>query len=94
MNYFNQHKLKLVEWPSLSPDLNIIGTLWVDLKHAVHARWPNNIAELQAVCKAEWVKNPETRIGRVLADYKRGLQAVICHFYFINRNYILLYYYI
>ena len=42
-----QKKIRLLEWPSQSPDLNVIEMLWHDLKRAVHTRHPNNIAELK-----------------------------------------------
>ena len=77
MDDLKRHKLKVLEWPSQSPDLNIIENLWVDLKRAVHARRPKNIAELEAFCKEEWEKIPNTRIERLLAGYKKRLQAVI-----------------
>lgn len=37
MDYLRRRKLKVFEWPSRSPDLNIIENLCVDLKKAVHA---------------------------------------------------------
>ena len=59
------------------PDLNIIENLWRDLKHAVHARRPNNISELEVFCQEEWGKIPKARIERLFADYRKHLQAVI-----------------
>ncbi|KAF7640594.1 hypothetical protein LDENG_00031440, partial [Lucifuga dentata] len=41
-----KNKMKVLEWPSQSPGLNPIGMLWHDLKQAVHARKPSNVAEL------------------------------------------------
>ncbi|CAJ0951919.1 unnamed protein product [Ranitomeya imitator] len=43
-----QNKVKILEWPSQSPDLNIIEPLWGHLKRAVHARQPRNLQELEA----------------------------------------------
>uniref|UniRef100_A0A3Q3KMZ5 Tc1-like transposase DDE domain-containing protein n=1 Tax=Monopterus albus TaxID=43700 RepID=A0A3Q3KMZ5_MONAL len=77
MEYLKRRRLKVLEWPSQSPDLNIIENLWVDLKRAVHARRPKNITELEAFCKEEWEKIPSTRIERLLAGYEKCLQAVI-----------------
>ena len=44
--WLQQKKIRLLEWPSPSPDLNPIEMLWHDLKRAVHTRQPKNIAEL------------------------------------------------
>ncbi|KAK3532434.1 hypothetical protein QTP86_018076 [Hemibagrus guttatus] len=47
-------RVKVLEWPSQSPDLNIIEPLWGDLKHAVCARQPRDLQELEAFCPEEW----------------------------------------
>ncbi|KAM8960645.1 olfactory receptor 5V1-like [Pelodytes ibericus] len=48
----------MLEWPSQSPDLNRIETLWSDLKIAVHKRKQSNLNELEQFCKDEWAKIP------------------------------------
>ena len=40
-------------------------------KHAVHARCPKNITELEALFKEERVHTPKTRKQRLLAAYKK-----------------------
>lgn len=45
-----------------SPDLNFIQNVWIDLKHAVHARNPSILTELEPFCIQEWVKIPPARI--------------------------------
>ncbi len=54
--WLKKNKIKTLEWPSQSPDLNPIEMLWHDLKKAVHARKPSNVAELQQFCQDEWAK--------------------------------------
>ena len=56
--WLQQSKIHLLEWPSQSPDLNPIETLWHDPKRAAHTRNPNNISELEQFCKEEWSKIP------------------------------------
>ncbi|MBN3290480.1 TCB1 transposase, partial [Polypterus senegalus] len=75
--WLKKNKMKTLEWPSQSPDLNPIEMLWHDLKKAVHARKPSNKAELQQFCKDEWAKIPPERRKRLIASYRKRLIAVI-----------------
>ena len=54
--WLQQKKIRLLEWPSQSPDLNPIEMLWHDLKRAVHTRHPKNIVELKQFRNEEWSK--------------------------------------
>uniref|UniRef100_A0A803JW23 Tc1-like transposase DDE domain-containing protein n=1 Tax=Xenopus tropicalis TaxID=8364 RepID=A0A803JW23_XENTR len=75
--WLKKNKMKTLEWPSQSPDLNPIEMLWHDLKKAGHARKPSNKAELQQFCKDEWAKIPPERCKRLAASYRKRLIAVI-----------------
>ncbi|KAI4882864.1 hypothetical protein NFI96_000893 [Prochilodus magdalenae] len=43
-DWLKKNKVKTLEWPSQSPDMNPIEMLWYDLKKAVHAGKPSNVA--------------------------------------------------
>ncbi|KAK3535396.1 hypothetical protein QTP70_012260 [Hemibagrus guttatus] len=75
--WLKKNKMKTLEWPSQSPDLNPIEMLWHDLKKVVHARKPSNVAELQQFCKDEWAKIPPQRCNRIIASYRKHLIAVV-----------------
>ncbi|KAK1795605.1 hypothetical protein P4O66_001100 [Electrophorus voltai] len=75
--WLKKNKMKTLEWPSQSPDLNPIEMLWHDLKKAVHAHKPSNVAELQQFCKDEWAKIPPQRCKRLVASYRKRLIAVV-----------------
>ncbi|KAK3509142.1 hypothetical protein QTP70_020254, partial [Hemibagrus guttatus] len=75
--WLKKNKMKTLEWPSQSPDLNPIEMLWHDLKKVVHAQKPSNVAELQQFCKDEWAKIPPQRCNRLIASYGKRLIAVV-----------------
>ena len=64
--------LNVLEWPSLSPDLNQIEHLWRDPKIAVQRH-----TELERICREEWEKLPKYRSAKLVASYPRRLEAVI-----------------
>ncbi|XP_054617690.1 3-keto-steroid reductase isoform X2 [Dunckerocampus dactyliophorus] len=68
--WLKKNKMKTLEWPSQSPDLNPIGMLWHDLKKALHAGKPSNVAELLQFCKDEWVWNRLTAIKEGMLYYR------------------------
>ena len=77
LNWFQRKKIKLLEWPSQSPDLNPIENLWKELKIRVHRRGPWNLQDLKTVCVEEWAKITPEQCMRLVSPYIRRLEAVI-----------------
>ncbi|CAJ0927775.1 unnamed protein product [Ranitomeya imitator] len=76
-HWLQQNKVKVLEWPSQTLDLNIIEPLWGDLKHAVHARQHRNLQELEAFCQEEWAALPPEKIKNLIHNYHKRLLVVI-----------------
>ncbi|KAG2457243.1 TC1A transposase, partial [Polypterus senegalus] len=75
--WLQDNSVNVLEWPSQSPDLNLIEHLWRDLKMDVHQCFPSNLMELERCCKEEWVKLAKDRCDKLVASYSKRLQAVI-----------------
>ena len=75
--WLQNKNVKVLEWPSLSPDLNPIDNLWKDTKIAPHRLSPSNLTELEQICKEEWEKFSKSRCAKLMQTYPRRLKAVI-----------------
>ena len=76
-NYLQKSKVKVIDRPAQSPDLNPIKNLWGELKQRVHARKPSNLKELEDYAKEEWASIPKEMCFKLVQNYPKRLQEVI-----------------
>uniref|UniRef100_A0AAZ3QYT6 Tc1-like transposase DDE domain-containing protein n=1 Tax=Oncorhynchus tshawytscha TaxID=74940 RepID=A0AAZ3QYT6_ONCTS len=74
--WLKKKHIKVLEWPSQSPDLNPIENLWRELKVRVAKRQGRNLNDLEN-CKEEWDKIPPEMCANLVANYKKRLTSVI-----------------
>ena len=67
------NNVKVLEWPSQSPDLNPIENVWTELKKCVQSRRPTNVTQLHQLCQEEWAKFHPTYCGKLVEGYLKHL---------------------
>lgn len=77
--WFSRHKIRLLDWPPYSPDLNPIENIWRLLKQRVAARKCKTIVELRHVIREEWKSIPTETVKNVIASIPRRLKEVIAN---------------
>ncbi len=77
--WLKKKHIKVLEWPSQSPDLNLIENLWRELKVRVAKRQPRNLNDLERICKEEWDKIPPEMCANLVTNYKKHLTSVIAN---------------
>ncbi len=68
-------KLKVMEWPSMSPDLNPIAHMWGVLKWKVEKHHVSNIHQLRDVIMEEWKRMPATTCAALGNYMPRRIKA-------------------
>ena len=70
-------RVKVMDWPSMSPDLNTIEHLWGILKRKVEVRKVSNISQLRDVVMEEWMSIPVATCEALLNSKPRRVKAVL-----------------
>ena len=70
------NKINILQWPSQSPDLNLIENLWVELKRSVKKHTTKNVKDLERICREEWCKIPPNVFLNLVKNYRKRLNVV------------------
>uniref|UniRef100_A0AAZ3SBX6 Tc1-like transposase DDE domain-containing protein n=1 Tax=Oncorhynchus tshawytscha TaxID=74940 RepID=A0AAZ3SBX6_ONCTS len=75
-NWLKDNKVKVLEWPSQSPDPNPIENVWAELKKRVQARRPTNLTQLHQLCQEEWAEVHPMYCRKLMEGYPKRLTQV------------------
>ena len=79
--FLKKLKVKVMRWPSMSPDLNPMGVfkpyehLWGILKRKVEERQVSNIRQLREIIMEEWKNIPATTCAALVNSMPRRVQV-------------------
>ena len=74
--WLKDNQVKVLEWPSQSPDLNSIENVWAEMKKCVRARRPTNLTQLHQIWQEELAKIHPTYCGKLMEGYLKRLTQV------------------
>jgi hypothetical protein len=75
--FLQKQKVKVMKWPSMSPDLNPIEHLWGIFKRKVEERQVSTIHQLCDVIMEEWKKLPAATCSTLVNSMPTRIQAVL-----------------
>jgi transposase len=77
--WFKDHKIKVLDWPAQSPDLNPIEHLWAELEKRLNSyeNHPSSMTALWERVEEEWEKIPKEVCMNLIESMPRRLEAVI-----------------
>jgi len=79
MNFLETKNVRVLDWPSRSPDLNPMENLWSELTHRVygHGRQYRNKRELETAIHEEWSKIPLSTLRNLTDSMKNRIFQVV-----------------
>jgi len=76
-DFIKEKRIKVIDWPSNSPDLNPIENLWQIIKDKVERRMPKNIEELKEFLMEEWEATPNETVINLVRSMKNRCELVL-----------------
>ena len=70
-------RVKVMDWPSMSPDLNPVEHLWGILKRKVEVRKVSNIRQICDVVMEEWKSIPVATCEALVNSMPRRIKSVL-----------------
>ena len=75
--FLKSKKIRILDWPGNSPDLNPIENLWSILKDKVSEKQPTSAKMLEQAIKEVWVRELSNECQSLVESMPRRLEAVI-----------------
>lgn len=71
------HHIKALPWPSMSPDMNPVENFWSLLKIKVADRRPTTLKGLKRAIQKEWTQLPQELASNLISSMERRIRSLI-----------------
>lgn len=75
--FLQDRHVRVMPWPSKSPDLNPIENVWDHIGRRVHAQHPQNLRQLADVIQQEWLLIPQEYLDTLVSSMHPRITAVL-----------------
>lgn len=77
MRWFSNNRIKVLTWPSGSPDLSPIENIWSIMKKSLRKKLPNTESELKLIIQEEWNSITTNQCQMLINTMRNRLDSVI-----------------
>ncbi len=77
--FLRGRRVRVLDWPPLSPDISLIENAWAELKRVVKAKRPRSAEQIKRQAKIAWTKlvNDRPYVCALFASMPGRMQAVV-----------------
>ena len=76
-DFFEKNEIKVLNWPSQSPDLNPIEHLWDYIKREIRKRQPSSVKEMKEKIKEIWNEVPKEFCKKLVDTMPKRIEEVM-----------------
>ena len=76
-DFIVENKIRFIDWPSNSPDLNPIENMWQIVKNNVEKRMPKDINELKKFMIEEWDAISVETVNNLVLSMKKRCELIL-----------------
>ena len=82
LEFYKENNIKIIDWPSNSPDLNPIENIWTKIKNKLCRQEFDNISKLKKRVEKEW-----NSLTKKIEIYSNSMNNIIESCQLLNENY-------